>query len=102
MILLLVVIVVLVMVVFLVLIILLVLLPAVIVVLRVDIFFCCFSGFANLTPAVAVAHLHAGVALAASISLRPVQMCRLQKALGCLLVLPQCIVGQSQVKLEVR
>lgn len=56
----------------------------------------------DLTPAVAATHLHAGVALAASVSLRPVQLCGLQKAAGRLPALPQCIVGEGQVELEIR
>ncbi len=66
---------------------------------------CSSSGLgsgSDLYSAVAAAHLHAGVPLTASISLRPVQLSGLQEVGSGFLALPQCIVGQGQVKLKVR
>lgn len=48
-----------------------------------------------------MAHLHAGVSLAASISLWPVQLSSLQEVGGSLSALTQCIVGQCEVELKV-
>ena len=49
----------------------------------------------DLFSAVAATHLYAGVALAASVSLRSVQLSSLQEGCGGLSALPQCIVGQG-------